>query len=73
MTTTIIAILVWEFFCYGFYLKMKDVILEGRDPHRPRDLTKKVRTEEEIVAESMALGGLCGAMAMAPFVHFALI
>lgn len=72
MTTSIIVILVWEFFCYGFYLHMKDVILEGRNPHRAYDFTKQERTEKEIVENSMAIGALCGAMAMAPFVHYAL-
>lgn len=73
MTTAIIVIVVWEFFCYGFYLKMKDSILEGRNPHNVYDLTKQARTEKEIVEQSLAISAFCGAMAMAPFVYYALI
>lgn len=73
MTTSIIAILVWEFFCYGFYIAMEKTILEGRNPHNAYDFTKQERTEKQIVRESMALGGLCGAMAMAPFIYYVLI
>ncbi|MBP9842447.1 MAG: hypothetical protein KBC62_00420 [Candidatus Pacebacteria bacterium] len=73
MITSIIVILVWEFFCYGFYLHTEGAILEGRNPHNEYDFTKQERTEKEIVRTSMSLGGLCGAMAMAPFVVYALI
>lgn len=58
---TFIAILIWEFFCYGFYLHLKDV---AREEYIAGTNTRK--TEEYQVKEFAAFTALYVVMALLP-------
>ena len=68
MTISIfIVILLWELFCYGFYLNVRDGILSGTNSNR-HGYNQVELTKEELMEQGAGAAIVALVMAILPFI-----